>query len=383
MNKLPFLHYSCQQIDEDDIAAVTAVLRSDFLTQGPAIEQFENALSNYTQAPYAVAVSSATAGLHLACMALGITCGDLVWTTPMSFLATANSARYVGATIDFVDIDPMTGNMCPRQLAKKLEAAVEKPKLITIVHYTGRACEIEAFYALKKQYGFKLIEDAAHALGAAYNTGKPIGSDNRTDATVFSFHPVKPITTGEGGAVITHHNEIADNIRSLRSHGITRDATKLTQKKPAWYYEQQSLGFNYRMTDFQAALGTSQMHKLNRFITIRRALAEQYPQWLKDLPIHLPPADPNSGWHLYVIRLNTAKRTRDEVFEALRTEKIGVNVHYMPIHLHPYYQKLGFKAGQFPAAEKFFSQLLSIPLHPGMLEPDQQRVANALRATLT
>ncbi len=383
MTELPFIHYSCQQIDDEDIAAVTAVLRSDFLTQGPAIEAFEQALGTYAKAPHAVAVSSATAGLHLSCIALGITCGDLVWTTPMSFLATSNSALYVGAKIDFVDIDPATGNMSPHALEEKLKAAKEKPKLVTIVHYTGRACEMEAFYALKDKYGFALIEDAAHALGANYANGKPVGSDPRTEATVFSFHPVKPITTGEGGAVLTHSKPLADKIRHLRSHGITRDAAQFVhQNKPAWYYEQQSLGYNYRMTDFQAALGTSQLRKLDRFMAARRALAQSYPALLSGLPLQLPPPDSHSGWHLYVVHITSKSTTRDAVFAALRAQKIGVNVHYMPIHLHPYYQNLGFTPGQFPASEAFFSGLLSIPLHPGMSSADQQRVAAALRTSL-
>lgn len=379
---MEYIHYSCQQIDDEDIAAVTKTLSSDFLTQGPAIDEFEQALSRYVSTPHAIAVSSATAGLHITCMALGVTCGDLVWTTPMSFLATANSARYVGAKIDFVDVNAETGNLCPKALAKKLETAPEKPKLITIVHYTGRACDMEAFYALKAQYGFALVEDAAHALGAHYANGKPIGSDPRTDATVFSFHPVKPITTGEGGAVLTHNATLAQSLRNLRSHGITRDATQLEQKTmPAWYYEQQTLGYNYRITDIQAALGTSQMRKLDRFIASRRALAARYPALLKDLPLTLPPADHNSGWHLYVVQVDPAKR--DTVFNALREQKIGVNVHYMPIHLHPYYRNLGFKKGQFPVAETFFAGALSIPLHPGMSQADQERVASALRSSLS
>jgi len=385
MTDLPFIHYSCQQIDEDDIDAIAAVLRSDFLTQGPAIGQFETAISTHTHTPHAIAVSSATAGLHLATMALGVTCGDLVWTTPMSFVATANSALYVGATIDFVDIDPATGNMCPNALAEKLQTAKTKPKLVTVVHYAGRACDMEAFYALKNKYGFMLVEDAAHALGANDAQGKPIGADSRTDATVFSFHPVKPITTGEGGAVVTHNKQLATKIRSLRSHGITRDASALNQKnRPIWYYEQQSLGYNYRMTDIQAALGTSQMKKIDRFINTRRTLAERYPTILSGLPLRLPPADNHSGWHLYPVQLdpNKSKTSRDAVFETLREQKIGVNVHYMPIHLHPYYQKKGFTIGQFPAAEAYFANLLTLPLHPGISHEDQDRVAAALRAAL-
>ncbi|MBY0407815.1 MAG: DegT/DnrJ/EryC1/StrS family aminotransferase, partial [Rickettsiales bacterium] len=246
-----FIHYSCQQIDDEDIEAVTAALRSDFLTQGPAIPAFEESLCASVRAPHAVAVSSATAGLHIMYMALGVTCGDRVWTTPMSFVATANAALYLGAKIDFVDVDEHTGNMCPKALAEKLsqaEKSASLPKLVAIVHYSGRACDMEAFYALKAKYGFALVEDAAHALGADYANGKPIGSDPRSNATVFSFHPVKPITTGEGGAILTHDANLAHELRMLRSHGITRDSATLEQKNmPAWYYEQQLLGFNYRI----------------------------------------------------------------------------------------------------------------------------------------
>jgi UDP-4-amino-4,6-dideoxy-N-acetyl-beta-L-altrosamine transaminase len=383
---LPYIHYSCQQIDEDDIEAVARTLRSDWLTQGPAIEQFEQALSTYIKAPHAIAVSSATAGLHLCHLALGIKPGDTVWTTPFSFLATANSALYAGAKIDFVDVDAATGNLCPAALAQKLATSRTLPKLVTVVHYAGRACDMEAIYALKDKYGFALIEDAAHALGANYATGQPIGSDARTDATVYSFHPVKPITTGEGGAVITYRQDIAVLLRSLRTHGIIRDTSLMHRKNmPAWYYEQQELGYNYRITDIQAALGTSQMHKLDRFIATRRAFAAQYPEWLQELPLRLPPASDQSGWHLYPVQLDTARGTppRDTVFEIMREQKIGVNVHYMPIHLHPYYQRLGFIEGQFPVAENFFANLLSIPLHPGLTSEDLQRVAATLRHALS
>ncbi len=377
---LPFLHYSCQQIDDDDIEAVVKILRSDWLTQGPAVEQFESALCAYTQAPYAVATSSATTGLHTSCLAMGVKPGDMVWTTPMTFLASANSALYAGAKIDFVDIDATTGNICPEALARKLETSV--PKLLTVVHYTGRPCDMEAIYALKQKYGFLLMEDCAHAIGATYENGKTIGSDSRSDACVFSFHPVKPITTGEGGAIVTHNKTTATMARELRSHGVTRESARLHRKNmPAWYYEQQALGFNYRMTDMQAALGASQLHKLDIFIAKRRALAANYPTLLEGIPLRLPPASNHSGWHLYVVQL-PEPASRDGVFETLREQKIGVNVHYMPVHLHPYYADLGFRPGQFPAAEAFFAPMLSLPLHPGMSARDQQRVAAALRAAL-
>ncbi|NBO17913.1 MAG: UDP-4-amino-4,6-dideoxy-N-acetyl-beta-L-altrosamine transaminase [Proteobacteria bacterium] len=377
-----YIHYSCQQIDEGDIAAVTRVLQSDFLTQGPSIDAFEAALASCAKAPHAVALSSATAGLHLACLALGTGPGDTVWTSPISFVASSNAALYTGAGIDFVDVEPETGNMSMIALAEKLRATRTPPKAVIPVHYAGRACDMEALYALKAEYGFSIIEDCAHALGAKYANGTPIGSDNRSDAAVFSFHPVKPITTGEGGAVITHHAPIAQSVRTLRSHGITRDSAHMERRHmPAWYYEQQSLGFNYRMTDIQAALGVSQMKKLEGFIRMRLFFAERYPQLLSGLPLHLPPADAGSGWHLYGVRLHDAPR-RDETFRKLRAANIGVNVHYMPIHLHPYYQKMGFAQGQFPQAETYFEGLLTIPLHPGLTPDDQDYVAQQLGRAL-
>jgi UDP-4-amino-4,6-dideoxy-N-acetyl-beta-L-altrosamine transaminase len=381
----PFIHYSCQQIDEDDIEAVTAVLRSDWLTQGPAIDAFELALRDYCNAPHAVAVSSGTAGLHLACMALGIGAGDLVWTSPMSFVASANCARYMGAEVDFVDVDPESGNMSVVALADKLEAASRSgrmPRLVIPVHFAGRACDMASLYALKTRYGFMVMEDCAHALGARYTDGKPVGSNALSDAAVFSFHPVKPITTGEGGAVVTHNPALAAQVKTLRSHGITRDSSQMQQKNnPAWYYEQQQLGFNYRITDIQAALGASQMHKLERFMSARRILAQGYETLLQELPLRLPPADAHSGWHLYVVQMD--RKLRDSVFQAMREKNIGVNVHYPPIHLHPYYRQLGFGPGQFPNAEAFFAGALSLPLHPGLSETEQDYVALALKAALT
>lgn len=380
MSNRPHIHYSCQNIDEDDIAAVTQALRSDFLTQGPAIETFEQAITTYVKAPHTIALSSNTAGLHVALMALGVRCGDTVWTSPLSFVASANAARYVGASIDFVDIEPDTGNICAKILGAKLRDAEKNntlPKAIIIVHYAGRACDMDAICALKKQYGFILIEDAAHALGADYDNAAPIGSDPRSDAAIFSFHPVKPVTTGEGGAIVTHNSNTADAMRALRSHGITRDAEKFKNPNmPAWYYEQQALGYNYRMCELQAALGASQMKKLSRFIDSRRTLSQRYPKLLKNLPITLPPASDKSGWHLYPIQL---QKNRDDVFTKMRAANIGVNVHYMPIHLHPYYQQLGFKAGDFSHAETYFNGLLTIPLHPRLTSDDQEYVANTLR----
>ena len=383
-----FIPYSCQLIEDDDIEAMVAVLRSDWLTQGPNIEDFEQAVAGYCGVPHGVAISNATAGLHLVCMALGIGAGDLVWTSPLSFTASANCARYVGADIDFVDIDPVTGNMSVQALQQKLQGAERSgrlPKLVIPVHYAGRACDMDGLAALKGRYGFALVEDAAHALGAHYANGKVVGSHSASDAVVFSFHPVKPITTGEGGVVVTRDKTLADNVRLLRTHGITRDAALLQQKNmPSWYYEQQELGFNYRITDFQAALGTSQMGKLDRFITARRTIATRYDALLKNLPLLLPPIDAHSGWHLYPIQLDPArcKVTRDTVFEQMRTHKIGVNVHYIPIHLQPYYQALGFTVGQFPQAENFFAHCLSLPVHQRLTEADQDVVVAALAKIL-
>ena len=374
--------YSRQQIDEEDIEAVVRVLRSDWLTQGPAIEEFEASISSYCQAPHSVAVSSATAGLHLACLAFGVGENDIVWTSPLSFAASANCARYLGAAIDFVDIDPQTGNMSAALLAEKCQKAKAEnrlPKVVIVVHYAGRACDMAAIHALKSQYGFHIIEDAAHALGANYSNSKPVGSNADSDCTVFSFHPVKPITTGEGGMVTSHDKKLADKIRLLRSHGITRDTALLNKKDmPAWYYEQKELGFNYRITDFQAALGTSQMKKLGRFISVRRKLAERYAELLKG-SVQTPPADAHCGWHLYTVQV----AERDRIFTAMRAAEIGVNVHYIPIHLHPYYQSLGFKAGQFPHAENFFSRCLSLPLHQGLTDADQDYVVANLKNVLT
>ena len=379
-----FIPYSCQNLEEDDIEAVVRVLRSDWLTQGPAIAQFEKSVSDYCGVEHAVAVSSATAGLHLACMALGIGAGDLVWTSPLSFAASANCARYVGAEVDFVDIDAHTGNMCMTTLSQKLEqadASKALPKLVIVVHYAGRSCDMEALGKLKKRYGFKVMEDAAHSLGAHYANGKPVGSTAVGDVCSFSFHPVKPITTGEGGVVTTHDATLGEHIRMLRTHGITREASQLRQKnKPAWYYEQQELGFNYRISDICAALGTSQMGKLDRFIAARRALAVKYEAMLKSLPLKLPPPDQYCGWHLYSVVLDSArtKLTRDALFAKLREKNIGVNVHYIPIHLHPYYRALGFTEGQFPKAEAFFAGCLSLPLHPKLSEADQEFVVQTL-----
>ncbi len=371
--------YSRQRIDEDDIEAVVRVLRSDWLTQGPDIEAFEQAVADYCSAAHAVAAASATACLHIGCVALGINERSLVWTSPLSFVASANCARYCGAEVDFVDID-----MSMAALAAKLEDANRMPDLVIPVHYAGRACDREALLGLKARYGFKVMEDAAHALGAAYADGGPIGSNGGADAVVFSFHPVKPVTTGEGGVIVTHDVEMAARLRCLRSHGITRDAAQLEAKDmPAWYYEQQELGYHYRITDLQAALGVSQMAKLDHFITARRAAAARYAEGLEGLPLRLPPPDGHCGWHLYAVQVEEdAALSRDMLFEALRGRGIGVNVHYIPIHLQPYYRAFGFAPGAFPQAEAFYARCLSLPVYPSLSETDQDIVIAALRELL-
>jgi UDP-4-amino-4,6-dideoxy-N-acetyl-beta-L-altrosamine transaminase len=383
-----FIPYSRQHIDEDDIEAVARVLRSDWLTQGPDIEQFEQNVAAYCHAPHAVAAASATAGLHIACMALGLGRGDRVWTSPLSFVASANCARYLSADVDFVDIEPDTGNLSVPQLERKLQAAERSgrlPKILIPVHYAGRACDMKAIAALKARYGFTVIEDAAHALGAFYANDKPVGSNSASEAIVFSFHPVKSITTGEGGAVVTHDGALADRLRMLRRHGITRDPALLQHKQmPAWYYEQQHLGYHYRMTDLQAALGSSQLKKLERFMALRRTLAERYHRSLETLPLQLPAPDNRSSWHLYpVVLKDNAPLARDALFNAMRERGIGVNVHYFPIYLQPYYRALGFTDGHCPEAEAFASRCLSLPLHPGLSQEDQDYVIETLRTALS
>lgn len=378
--------YSRQEIDEEDIAAVTAVLRSDFLTQGPAIKTFELALTRYCGAAHAVAVSSCTAGLHLICLALGLGKGDRVWTSPISFVASANCAFYTGAQVDFVDIDPVTGNMDPDRLEEKLASAQRKkrlPKLIIPVHFSGSSCDMVRISALAQRYGIKVVEDAAHALGA-FCKGVPVGACTHSDATLFSFHAIKSITTGEGGAVLVKDPTLAKKLMILRTHGITRDAECMESSSPEkWYYEMQELGYNYRLTDIQAALGISQMKKLDDFIHRRRTLAQRYRQLLAALPLTLPPTDEESAWHLYPVQLTEeASITRSALFDKLRTRGIGVNVHYIPVHLHPYYRRLGFKPGNFPMAEAFYARILSLPLFPSLSEAEQKSVVYRLEELL-
>lgn len=380
--------YGRQDINEDDIAAVRAVLVSDFLTQGPAIERFERKVAEQCGAKHAIAISNATAGLHIACLALDIGARDLVWTSPNTFVASANCARYCGADVDFVDIDPVTWNMSPVRLAEKLQQANEQrrlPKALIPVHFSGQSADMEEIGALAKQYGIAVIEDASHAIGADFG-GQPVGSCQYSDCAVFSFHPVKIVTTGEGGVVVTNRDDLADRLRRLRSHGITRDAKQMKNSDPApWYYEQLELGLNYRMTDIQAALGASQMMRIAEFIGRRRYLAARYNELLGSLqlPLRLPEQDVRAGssWHLYVIRLrlDAMRLTHLEVFEGLRKAGIGVNLHYLPVHLQPYYRALGFQPGYCPEAERYAGEAISLPLYTGLTEEDQDYIVETLR----
>jgi len=378
--------YGRQNILEADIQAVVDVLRSDFLTQGPAVPAFENAVARYCGAQHAVAVNSATSGLHIACLALGVGPGDWVWTSPITFVASANCARYCGADVDFVDIDPRTYNLSVECLAEKLEQAEQAgslPKVVIPVHLCGQPCDMASIHTLSQRYGFKIIEDAAHAIGGKYR-GAPIGNCRYSDITVFSFHPVKIITTGEGGMALTNDTQLAKRMQLLRSHGITRDAADMTHGPDGpWYYQQIELGFNYRMTDLQAALGLSQMQRLDAYVAKRHALAARYDELLKDTPVSTPwqHADSYSGLHLYVIRLKLDQicKTHREVFEALRTAGVGVNLHYIPVYRQPYYASLEFNPSSFPQAENYYAEAISLPMYPGLTEEQQDQVVAALK----
>jgi len=384
-----FIPYGRQEISPEDLEAVKEVLCSDWLTQGPAVTAFESALKNYGHVNYAVACCNATAALHLACKALGVGPGDCVWTSPNTFTASANCARFCGAEIDFVDIDPDTYNLCVFELEKKLIQAQKNnqlPKVVIPVHFAGQSCDMATIKKLADQYGFKIIEDASHAIGGKY-LGQPIGSCSYSDITVFSFHPVKIITTGEGGACLTNNGQLAETMSLLRAHGITRDPAKMLNPcEGAWYYEQVDLGFNYRITDMQCALGVSQIKRLNSYIDKRNEIAEQYQELLKELPLKLPMVkkDCLNAFHLYAIQvLPESGKTRKEVFDYLRANQIGVNVHYIPVHRQPYYENLGFKKGDFPVAEKYYENAISLPMYPGLTQEDLARVASLLEMVFT
>ncbi|MFL0797180.1 MAG: UDP-4-amino-4,6-dideoxy-N-acetyl-beta-L-altrosamine transaminase [Cellvibrionaceae bacterium] len=381
--------YGKQSLSEDDIQAVVDVLRSDFITQGPQVPAFEKALAEYCGAQHGVAVNSATSALHIACKALGLGEGDILWTTPISFVASANCGLYCGADVDFVDIDPQTYNLCPKALEEKLKVAKQEnrlPKVVVPVHLSGQSCDMQAIHQLSKEYGFNIIEDASHAIGGRYQN-KPIGNGEYSDITVFSFHPVKIITSAEGGMAITNSAELAEKMALLRSHGITRDEKLMTQPADGdWYYQQVELGYNYRMTELQGALGLSQLTRLDEFVARRHKIVDVYNQQLKDLPITLPYQLPEtySAYHLYIIRLTLDGLTvsHKEVFHGLRRAGIGVNLHYIPIHSQPYYKNLGFELGDFPESEKYYSQAISLPLYPELTPDDQQKVIDTLKGLL-
>ena len=385
----PFLPYGRQTISEEDIAAVVNVLRSPYLTQGPAVPALEQALAASVGAGYGVAVNSATSALHLACMVLGLGPGDRLWTSPITFVASANCARYCGADVDFVDIDPGTGLISIVALAAKLEQAEREgvlPKVVVPVHLCGTSCAMQPIAALADRYGFAVLEDASHAIGGRYQ-GEPVGMCNYSAISVFSFHPVKIITTGEGGLATTNDEHLAQRMADLRSHGITKDARRFELLAPGpWSYEQQELGFNYRMTDLQAALGLSQLQRLDSIVAERQRLLEQYRQMLAGLPVQLLqiPQDVSSSLHLAVIRLvDSSPEHHRRVFEGLRAAGIGVQLHYTPVHLQPYYRRLGFREGDFPEAEAYASNTISLPLFPGLQRGDQQRVVRTLASLLT
>ncbi len=377
--------YGRQDISDVDIQAVVEVLRSDYLTQGPAVPAFEKSLADYCGTQHAVAVNSATSALHVACLVLGVGPNDVVWTTPITFVASANCALYCGAGIDFVDIDLRTYNMSVERLAEKLghaEKIGNLPKVVIPVHLCGQPCDITGIHLLSQQYGFKIIEDASHAIGGKYR-GEAIGNCRYSDITVFSFHPVKIITTGEGGMAMTNDAQLAKRMQLLRSHGITRDVNEMTHALDGpWYYQQTDLGYNYRMTDLQAALGLSQMKRLDEFVAKRHAIAKRYDQLLANLPVILPwqHADSYSGLHLYVIRLNLGEigKAHRQVFEALRAAGIGVNLHYIPVYRQPYYEGLGFQVGHCPEAERYYTEAISLPMYPGLTEEQQLQVVCAL-----
>lgn len=381
--------YGRQEITQTDIDAVVEVLRSDFLTQGPMVPRFESLVAEHIGAQHAVAMNSATSALHVACLAFGLGPGDRLWTSPITFVASANCGLYTGADVDFVDIDPRTYNLSPVALEAKLQiaaAAGRLPKVLVAVHLCGQPCDMEKIHALGQRYGFRIIEDASHAIGGKYK-GEFIGSCRYSDITIFSFHPVKIITTAEGGMALTNDSQLAARMELLRSHGITRDVMQMTHEPDGpWYYQQIELGFNYRMTELQAALGVSQMERLDQYVARRHQLAQRYNVLLEGLPVKTPWQHPEcySGLHLYVIRLELDKIAKSHrgVFDSLRQQGVGVNLHYIPVHTQPYYQRMGFKTGDYPEAERYYSEAISLPMYAGLSDSQQDHVVAALAKAL-
>ena len=377
--------YGRQDISQSDIDAVVEVLQSDFLTQGPKVPEFERRVAEHVGAKYACAVNSATSALHIACMALNLGPEDWLWTSPNTFVASANCAVYCGAKVDFVDIDPATYNLCPDALEQKLIRAQVNgrlPKVVVPVHLCGQPCDMQRIHKLSKRFGFRIIEDASHAIGGKYHN-EFIGSGQYSDITVFSFHPVKIITTAEGGMALTNDSELAQKLNLYRSHGVTRDPMLMTHASDGpWYYQQVTLGYNYRMTELQAALGVQQMDRLDDYVLVRHRLAERYNKALNNLPLQLPFHLPNtySGLHLYVIRVD--QLIHRQVFDGLRGEGIGVNLHYIPVHTQPYYRAMGFSPGDFPAAEQYYREAISIPIFYGMTTAQQNKVIDTLKSLL-
>ncbi|MFC6446768.1 UDP-4-amino-4,6-dideoxy-N-acetyl-beta-L-altrosamine transaminase [Shinella zoogloeoides] len=383
------IRYGQQDITQDDIDAVIGVLKSTNLTQGPNIPAFEQAVLAHVGARHAVAVNSATSALHIACLALDLGPGDWLWTTPNTFVASANCALYCGAQVDFVDIDPRTYNLCPQALERKLmeaERVGRLPKIVVPVHFSGQPCDMAAIHTLGLKYNFRIIEDASHAIGGRYK-GEPIGNGRYSDITVFSFHPVKIITTAEGGMALTNDDGLATRLGLLRSHGITRDPALMTKGMDGpWYYQQVALGYNYRMTDIQAALGVSQATRLAEYVLRRHEIAARYESLMTDLPLTLPwqHPDSHSAWHLYVVRLqlDRIEATHLEVFDALRARDIMVNLHYIPVHIQPHYQAMGFREGDYPHAEQYYREAISIPMHPALTDAEQDFVVKVLREAI-